>query len=86
MIDDHKVKILHIMLPKTSPYIKSYDRQTKWMYFFIEDDNLEKYDTVWNKVSADIKKNLIVSLSIKTFFLKTNIKSHGNEITDFCDK
>ena len=27
------------------------------MYFLIEDDNLlEKYNTIWDKVSADIKK------------------------------
>ena len=29
-----------IMLPKTSPYVKSYDGQTKRMYFLIEDDEL----------------------------------------------
>ena len=39
------------------------------MYFLIEDDGLlEKYNTVWDKVSADIKNNLIVNLSrIKSF-------------------
>ena len=43
--DNHKVKPLHIMLPK-SPYVKSYDEQTKCMYFLIEDDDLlEKYST-----------------------------------------
>ena len=53
------------MLPKTSVYIKSYDGQTKWMYFLIEDDDLnlkieddEKYNTIWDKVSADIKKKI----------------------------
>ena len=31
--------------------------ETKWMDFLIEDDGLlEKYDTIWDKVSADIKK------------------------------
>ena len=31
--------------------------QTKWMYFLIEDDELlEKYNTIWDKVSTDIKK------------------------------
>ena len=30
------------MLPKTSAYIKSYDGQTKWIYFLTEDDNLLK--------------------------------------------
>ena len=39
------------------------------MYFLLEDDGLlEKYNTIWYKVSADIKKNLIASLStIKNF-------------------
>ena len=57
--DNHKVKPLHIMLSKTSGYVKSYDGQTKWMYFFIEDDGLlEKYNTIWDNVSADIKKRV----------------------------
>ena len=39
--------------------------QTKWMHFLIEDDELlEKYNTVWDKVNTDLKKNLIASLSI----------------------
>ena len=59
------------MLPKTSTYVKSCDGQTKWMYFLIEDDDLlEKWNTIWDKVSADIKKNLIASLSIKKKFWK----------------
>ena len=50
-----KVKPLHIMLPKTSAYVYSYDGKTKWIYFLIEDDDLlEKYNTIWDKVSADI--------------------------------
>ena len=54
---DHKVKALHLMLPKVSAYVKSYDGQTKWMYFSIEDNGLlGKYNTIWDKVSADIKK------------------------------
>ena len=45
------------MLPKTSAYVKRYDGQTKWMYFLIVDDDfLEKYKTIWNKLSGDIKK------------------------------
>ena len=68
--DNHKVKLLHIMLPKMLPYVKCCDTETRWMYFLIEDDDLlKKYNTIWDKVSADIKKNLIVSLSkIKNFW------------------
>ena len=57
LCNDDKVKPLHIMLPKTSIYLKSCDGQTKWMYCLIEEDDLlEKYNTIWDKVSADIKK------------------------------
>ena len=57
MHNDHKVKPLHIILPKIGTYVISYDGETKWMYFLIEyDDLLENYDTVWDKVSADVKK------------------------------
>ena len=35
------------------------------MYFLIEDDDLlEKYNNIWNKVSADMKKNFIANLFI----------------------
>ena len=47
------------MLPKTTAYVKSCDGQTKWTYFLIEyDDLLEKYNTIWDKASADIKKRI----------------------------
>ena len=37
--------------------VKCYDGQTKLMYFLIEDDDLlVKHNTIWDKVSADIKK------------------------------
>ena len=55
--NNNKVKPLHIMLSKTSGYVKRYEVQTKWMYFLIGGDSLlRKYNTTWNKVSADIKK------------------------------
>ena len=55
--DGNNVKPLNIMLPKISTYLKVYDGQTKWMYFLIEEDDLlEKYNTIWDTVSADIKK------------------------------
>ena len=55
MHDDYKIKPLHIMLPKTSANLKIYDRQTKWTYFLIEDDNLLIKDSnIWDKVGFDI--------------------------------
>ena len=69
LYNDHKVEPLHVMLPKTRAHVKRYDGQTKWMYFVIEHDGLiEKYNAIWDKVSANIKRNLIASLSaLKNF-------------------
>ena len=41
----------------------------KWMYFLIEDESLlKKYNTVWDKVSSDVKKEFDSKLSTtKTF-------------------
>ena len=45
------------MLLILSIYVKAYDGQTKWTYFLIKDDDLlEKYGTIWDKVSTDIEK------------------------------
>ena len=75
------------MLPKTSGYVKSYDGQTKWMYALIEDDDLlEKCNTAWDKVKADMKEELDSKLVQNKDFLKTKIKSHGDKVTDFYDK
>ena len=38
LCDNHEVKPLHTMLPKTRTYVNSFDEQTKWMYFLIEDE------------------------------------------------
>ena len=75
------------MLPKTTAYVKSYDGQTKWMYFLIEnDDLLEKYNTIWDKVSVDIKREFDSKSVYNKNYLKNKIKSHGDEVTDFYDK
>ena len=56
LYNGNKFKLLNIMLS---------DGQIKWMYFLIEDHKLlQKYNTICNNVSADIKKNLITRLSI----------------------
>ena len=87
LCDDYKIKSLHIMLPKTSVCGKSYDRQTKLIYFPNDDDNLwEKFNIIWEKVSADIKKEFDIELVYNEKILKTKIKSYSAEATDFSDK
>ena len=59
--------------------MKSYDEQTKWIYFLIEDDDLlENYNTIWDQVSADIKKKEFDSESVcNKNYLKNKIKSQA---------
>ena len=84
---DYKIKPLNIMLLKTTTCIKSYDGETKSMYFLIEDDELLKnYNIIWDKISANIKKEFDTKPIYNTTFLKTKIKSYGDEPTDFHDK
>ena len=52
LYNGHEVKPLHIMLCITSADVKSYDGQTKWIYYLIEDnDLLLKYNTIWDSLS-----------------------------------
>ena len=74
---DSKIQLLHILLPKTRLYVKSYG-QTKWLYFLIKNiDLLEKHMSV-----LILKKNLIANLSTVNIF-ETKIKSYNDEVTDF---
>ena len=57
------------------------------MYFLVEDDDLlKKYNSIWDKVSADVEKEFDREPVYNKEFLKTKIKSHGGEDTDFYDK
>ena len=57
------------------------------MYFLIEDDDLlKKYNTISDKVDAGIKKGFDSEPVHNKNYLKTKIKSHGDEVTDFYDK
>ena len=67
--------------------VKSYEGQTIWMHFLIGNgDLLEKYNIIWNKVSADIKKEFDSKFVDSKTFFKNKIKSCDDEVTDFVDK
>ena len=75
------------MFPKASTYVKSCDGQIKWIYFLIEDDDwLEKYDNIWDKVSANIKKEFDRELVDNKEFSKAKIKSHIIKLKIFAIK
>ena len=59
LYNDNKVKSLQIMFHKTRGYIKSYNGQTKSIYFLIEDDDLlKKYNTTWDRFTVYKKKRV----------------------------
>ena len=83
----HKAKPLRVMLPKTSAYVKSYNGQTKCICFLIKvDELLEKYNTICDKFSVDIKKELHREPVCNKEFLKYKIKYRDNEDRDFYDE
>ena len=74
------------MHPRTSTDVKSYEGQTKWMYFLIEIYDLLEYNNIWDKVCGDTKKEFDSKPVCNKEFLKTKTKSHDDEVTDFHDK
>ena len=75
------------MLPKTSAYVKSFDKQTKCMYFLIQGDNLlEKDNIIQDNVCADIRKEFHNEPAYSKHYLKNKIKLHDDEVTYFYEK
>ena len=62
------------------------DKLNGCIFLTEDDDLLEKYITIQNKVSADIVDKLVVNLSILKNFLKTKINSLGDQVTYFYHK
>ena len=69
------------MLPKMSAYGRDFD-ETKFMSFQIKNDELlEKYNEIWDKVSNIIKKGLNSEPAYNEKYLKTKIKSYKGKIS-----
>ena len=57
------------------------------MCFLTEnDDLLEKYNTIWDNISADIKKEFDSEPVSNKNFMKSKVKSHSDEVRDFYNK
>ena len=53
---DEIVKPLYIILPQMSGYIKCFENGGKNMSFVVKDDDvLDKYNEIWNKVKENLK-------------------------------
>ena len=72
------------MLPKTTDYVKRFGGKTKWFYFLIKNDDLyPKNNTIWDNAKKEFDSRPVCE---KNVLIKTKMKSHGEEVTDFYDK
>ena len=82
MIKNFEIRPLYAILSKTRANVKIYHGQAKWMNFLFEDnDLLEKCKTIWDNVSAGIKKLVLLKK-----FCKPKKKSYGDEAIGFYNK
>ena len=74
------VKALCIFLSKVSAYRKDFD-ESKYISFIIKNDELlEKYNKIWEKVRNILKKKFDSEPVYKTNYLKTKIKFYNGKI------
>ena len=70
------------MLLKKKAYMKSYDGQTKWMYFLMMTDS--KNIILFGKKSAQMLKKKFDNKPIQNInFLKTKTKFYSDKAKDF---
>ena len=75
-----KFRPLCIFLPKMSAYRTDFD-ETKYMSFLIKDDELlETYNEIWEKVKNSIKKEFDSKPVYNERYLKVKIKSYNGKI------
>ena len=53
------------------------DKLNECIFLIKDDDLLEKYNTIWDKVSADVEKEFDSNPVYNKNYLKTKIKSHN---------
>ena len=63
--NDNTIIPLQLFLPKMMGYLNIFEDGTKKMHFFTDNNEyLERYTKIWEKISNLIEKNLIVTLFI----------------------
>ena len=58
----------------------------EYIFLVKVDHLLEKQNSLWDKVSVNIRKGFDREPVFKTELLKTKIKCHGDRVTDVYDK
>ena len=75
-----KNRPLCIFLPKITAYRKDFD-ETKFMSFLIKDDELlEKYKEIWEKVKDSLKREFDIKPLYNKKYLRAKIKPYNRKI------
>ena len=85
--DDNIIRLLYIILPQMSGFIKYFDNGGKNIFFVIEDNNvLFKHSDIWNKIK-EIKGIKFHSNPVyDEKYIKTKVIEHNSVIkTNFLD-
>ena len=84
--DGKKIRPLCIFLPNMSAYRKDFD-ESKYISFLIKDDELlEKYNEIWEKIKNSLKKEFDSEPGYNEKYLKAKIKPYNGKIhTNFHD-
>ena len=75
------VKLLCIILPQMSGYIKYFENSGKNMSFLIKDDNvLDKYYEIWNKIKEKLSIKFHSEAVYDQKYLKAKVKEFDGKI------
>ena len=79
--NDNTIRPLQLFLPKMTGYLNIFEDGNRKMYFLTDNNEfLEKYMTIWEKISYLINKNFDSDPVYKDKYVNTKIRSYKNDI------
>ena len=80
--NDNTIRPLQLFLPKMTGYLNIFEDGNRKMSFLADNTNefLEKYLTIWEKISNLINKNFDSDPVYKDKYINTKIRSYNNDI------
>ena len=84
--NDSTIIPLQLFLPKMPGYLNNFKDGTRKMYFLTDNNEfLERYTKIWEKISDLIDKKFDSDLVYNNKYINTKIRSYNNDITIFHD-
>ena len=85
--DDNTISPLQLFLPKMTGYLNNFKDGARKMSFFTNNNEfLERYNAIWEKISDLVNKKFNSDLIYNNKYINTKIRSYNNDIiTNFCN-